>query len=192
MQQDGDGGLEHRVTDVERERAIEMLKAQTAAGRLTLEEFSERAELAWTAKTRGDLEELTRDLPTESIDPVSRQLPATRWTVAVMGSANRRGRWRVAPLTNVVAMMGSCRLDLRTAEFSGEDITINVATVMGSVDILVPEGIEVEISGIPVMGSKDLRLRDVPRVAGSPRVRVRALAVMGSVAVRSKPSNRGG
>ncbi len=107
-----------------------------------------------------------------------------------MGDARRAGRWRVAARTNVVSVMGGCQLDLRTAEFSGEDITINAGALMGSVDIVVPEGIEVELSGIPIMGSKAIRVRDVPPVPGSPRVRVRAVPVMGSVTVRSRPSNR--
>ena len=189
----GDGeneGAELRVSDAERERTIELLKRQTGSGHLTLDEFSERAGQAWAASSKGQLEQLTRDLPTDAIAvPEGRRLPSTRWTVAVMGSSSRKGRWRVAPRSNALNVMGGCYLDLRNAEFSGDDILINVATVMGSVDIVVPEGIEVELSGIPLMGSKELRVRDVPPIPGSPRVQVRALAIMGSVSVRSRPRN---
>ena len=187
----GDGeieGTELRVSDADRERTVQLLKRNTGSGYLTLDEFSERAGQAWAARSKGQLEQLTRDLPTDAVAvPEGRRLPSARWTVAVMGSSSRKGRWRVAPRSNAVNVMGGCYLDLRNAEFSGDDIVINVATVMGSVDIVVPEGIEVELSGIPLMGSKALRVRDVPPVPGSPRVRVRALAIMGSVSVRSTP-----
>lgn len=188
---DSNSSPEQRVTDAEREHTIHLLKRHTGMGRLTLEEFSDRAGMAWAARTKGDLEELVRDLPDDHLPSRGAQ-PDRRWTVAVMGNARRRGRWRVASRTNVVAVMGECQLDLGAAEFSGEDITVNAGAVMGSIDIVVPEGIEVELSGIPVMGTKELRIRDVPRVPGSPRVRVRALPLMGSVTVRSKRSGRTG
>ena len=191
MAADGEmDGAELRVTDAERERTVELLKAQTANGYLTLEEFSERAGQAWAATREGELQTLVRDLPTDALAvPEGRRLASTSWTVAVMGSSSRKGRWRVAPRTNAVNVMGACHLDLRNAEFSGDDIVINVVAVMGSVDIVVPEGIEVELSAIPIMGSKRLRVRDVPPIPSSPRVRVRALAIMGSVSVRSRPGN---
>lgn len=185
--QGADASRDVRVSDPERERTIELLKRQTGHGRLTLEEFSERAGLAWASGTRGELEQLTRDLPSEGAPvPATRRLRSTAWTVAVMGDSSRKGRWRVAPRTNAVSLMGDCQLDLRAAEFSDGDIMINAGALMGSVDIVVPEGIEVELSGIPIMGKKQLRVRDTPRIPGSPRVRVRALALMGSVTVRSK------
>ena len=41
------------------------------------------------------------------------------------------------------------------------------------------------------MGGRDLILRNVPRVPGSPRIRVRGFAVMGGIEVKSKPSRTG-
>ena len=51
-----------RVSDAEREPTIERLQDAYAEGRLDHEEFDLRMHLAMTAKTRGDLAEVTRDL----------------------------------------------------------------------------------------------------------------------------------
>ncbi|MEH0927989.1 DUF1707 domain-containing protein [Micromonospora inaquosa] len=55
--------VELRASDDDRNRVVAALHQHTAAGRLTLDEFSERAGAVWTARTLGDLAALTRDLP---------------------------------------------------------------------------------------------------------------------------------
>ena len=107
-----------------------------------------------------------------------------------MGGSQRRGRWRLREKTNAVALMGGCVLDLRNAEVEGSEVVINAIAVMGGIEIIVPEGIEVELGGVAIMGGKDARrLKAVPRLPGSPTVRVRAFALWGGVSVRSKPAH---
>lgn len=55
-----------RASSVDRDRTIERLREETAQGRLTFNEFEERMESAQSAKTLGDLSQLTRDLPGEA------------------------------------------------------------------------------------------------------------------------------
>ena len=55
-----------RVSDQEREGAIEELREHTVAGRLTTEELDERLDAVYSAKTRADLDALRADLPISS------------------------------------------------------------------------------------------------------------------------------
>jgi hypothetical protein len=52
-----------RASDRDRERAAEVLGDAYAVGRLDLEEFHDRADAAYSAKTWGELRDLTADLP---------------------------------------------------------------------------------------------------------------------------------
>jgi len=52
-----------RASDDDRERTVALLREHHAAGRLTVEEFNERMDQAYAAKTLGDLDELMTDLP---------------------------------------------------------------------------------------------------------------------------------
>ena len=52
-----------RASDADRDRTAALLREHHAAGRLTAEEFNERLEKAYAAKTLGDLDELLADLP---------------------------------------------------------------------------------------------------------------------------------
>jgi hypothetical protein len=54
-----------RASDEDRERVVQVLQRHTAAGRLTLDEFAERVDVAHCARTLGDLAVVTRDLPAE-------------------------------------------------------------------------------------------------------------------------------
>jgi hypothetical protein len=56
-----------RASDGDREHAAEMLRNAYAAGRIDLEELHDRAGAAYSATTRGDLRDLTADLPTGQV-----------------------------------------------------------------------------------------------------------------------------
>lgn len=52
-----------RVSDADRERTVELLREHHAVGRLDAQEFHDRLEQAFAAKTRGELDALLADLP---------------------------------------------------------------------------------------------------------------------------------
>jgi hypothetical protein len=52
-----------RASDDDRRRVVDALERHTAAGRLNLDEYTERVSRVWAAATHGDLAEVTRDLP---------------------------------------------------------------------------------------------------------------------------------
>ena len=52
-----------RASDAERELVVERLQRAVGNGRLTVAEFDERAAAAYAATTRGELAEITKDLP---------------------------------------------------------------------------------------------------------------------------------
>jgi uncharacterized membrane protein len=52
-----------RASDVDRDRAAEVLKAGFAAGRLNKDEYDEHLHWVYTARTHGDLAQVTSQLP---------------------------------------------------------------------------------------------------------------------------------
>jgi Domain of unknown function (DUF1707) len=52
-----------RIGDAERDAAMAQLREHFVAGRLTLDELTERIDLALTAKTQGHIDRLMTDLP---------------------------------------------------------------------------------------------------------------------------------
>jgi hypothetical protein len=71
-----------RISDADREAAMELLGEQYAVGRLSKDEFDERSDAVWSARTRGDLAPVFADLPVRS--------PATPDRTALRPRAGRR------------------------------------------------------------------------------------------------------
>jgi hypothetical protein len=183
------GAISERASDSDRDLVVQELRDHLVAGRLTLDEFSERTGAALAARTRGELGGVLSDLPAPS-QPVA-EIPrrrARRWIVAVMGETESKGRWRLSGHTAVMAVMGQCHIDLSRAEIDGSETVITAVAIMGQIDVVAPEGIDVEVTGLSLMGSRKVAMRDVPPLRGSPRIVVRAFPIMGEVNVRSRPS----
>jgi hypothetical protein len=56
-------GADQRVSDEDRQRVVRDLERHTAAGRLTLDEYTERVDRALASRTHSQLTEVTADLP---------------------------------------------------------------------------------------------------------------------------------
>jgi hypothetical protein len=179
---------ELRVSDADRETVVARLRVAGGEGRLTLEELAERVELADAARTHGDLDALTADLPVATTSTAV--APRARgWIVAVMGGAARKGRWRPPPRPHVLTLMAGAELDLREAELA-EDLVITAVTVMGGIGITVPEGVSVELSGFALMGANAGPNDKLPPLPGAPAIRVRAFSLMGGVGIERKTPRR--
>ena len=178
-----------RVSDADRDLVVELLKERTADGTLTLDEFAERVDRALSARTRGDLDEATADLAGTPAPPSARRT-TTHNVVAVMAGAGRKGRWRCGSRVVAVAVMGGCQIDFRGAEIDADEVHVVAVAFWGGIDIIVPEGIEVGLDGVPVMGGKSAQVKNVPRLPGSPRILVHAYPIMGGVTVRSRPRRK--
>ncbi|WP_166346449.1 DUF1707 SHOCT-like domain-containing protein [Phytoactinopolyspora limicola] len=188
-----DGGI--RASDAERDNVVELLSEHTTSGRLTLAELEERVARAFEAKTRSELAALTTDLPAPVATPADRSpsnRKVTRWIVAMMGGASKRGRWRVAERLRVVAIMGGHDVDLRDAELESDDTTIVAVSIMGGSDIYVPDTVEVDVSGFSLMGGTDERGSSRAPRPGAPRIRIQVFDLMGGSTVWRLPEEARG
>ena len=79
---------------------------------------------------------------------------------AIMSSHKRAGHWEPAEEIRVRAIMGEVTLDFTHAEFPPSGmIEIYALAFCGEVNIIVPDGAEVEIGGTPFMGSIEHKAR---------------------------------
>jgi Cell wall-active antibiotics response LiaF, C-terminal len=105
--------------------------------------------------------------------------------VSILGGRKFKGRWRPPKEMTLVSVLGGREIDLREAEIDPDGITINVVGLIGGTHIIVPEGVNVEISGFSGLGGRRVDSRAEPGPAGARRVRVRAFGVVGGLKVES-------
>ena len=182
-----------RVSDAERDATLKILGEHAAVGRLSLDELEERCDRALTVRTRGELTGLTSDLPEDAASASSQATALAethrpvRRTVAIMGSTSRRGPFRAVGSFSAIAVMGGDNIDLREAEIEGGDLTIKVFSVMGAVNIYVPDSAEVELAGFSVLGANREQGVHRRRTAKAPMIRVRGFNLMGRTTVFRVP-----
>lgn len=201
-----------RASDADRDRVADALREAYAEGRLDADEHNERIDLAYKAKTLGELSPLVSDLPQRHITspagapPSVPAMPAdyapgstgygkTQIT-AVFAEQKRGGRWLVPSQTIAAAVFGSVTIDLREAVLTQREVVITANAVFGSIEIKVPHGVVVRDEGTAVFGSRSGSDRnaagDVPITPESPVVVLRGMALFGEVSVRyPKPKKLG-
>ena len=73
---------------------------------------------------------------------------------AILSSHQRAGRWQPAEEIQVRAILGEVTLDFTSAELPPSGmIEIDAVAFCGEVNIIVPDGAEVELDGTPFVGS---------------------------------------
>ncbi|MDG4859097.1 DUF1707 domain-containing protein [Streptomyces sp. T-3] len=190
---------ELRASDADRERVAERLRDAVAEGRLDMEEFEERLDAAYKARTYSELEPLTLDLPATGTNAALASAPSGDWAdrivggegssaggVAIMGGFSRKGVWTAPRRFNCFAFWGGGDIDLREANFAAPEVTVNCVAIMGGMDVIVPPGVEVVVRGFGLMGGFDHRLSGEPGEPGAPRVIVTGFAFWGGVGVQRK------
>ena len=193
-----------RCSDVDRERVAEALRLAAGDGRLTLSELEERLDAAFRARTYGELEPITADLPQGPYPvpglapaaPVARRsppagMPLTRSerVMAVLGEERRAGRWEVPPRLDVTCLLGEIKLDFTEAIVRHREIAVHVASILGSVTIIVPDGIDVRMDLTASILGEGKQLTGLV-TPGGPVYWIRGIVVLGEITVRPARKRR--
>ncbi|WP_299052438.1 DUF1707 domain-containing protein [uncultured Nocardioides sp.] len=195
-----------RVSDAERQQVAEALRDAAGEGRLDLDELDERLEATWAARTYADLVPVLADLAQQPPTPPG-AAPATTGSrspqvrgrggvpavahessLGVLSEQRRTGVWQVPATHTATAVLGAVTLDLREAVFAERETVITVNAVLGAVEVYVDAETAVVVDGTPVLGEVSPLKEKVPADLhdDSPVVRIKGLALLGSVSVIRK------
>ncbi|HUA07176.1 MAG TPA: DUF1707 domain-containing protein [Solirubrobacteraceae bacterium] len=174
-----------RVSDEERERSIVLLRDAVVSGRLTLEEFSERVGRAQVARTDHELTALTADLPAQA--PVPAVITPAQHR-ALFSKLVRRGSWEMPERSSWRSLFGTIVLDLSEARLAGPEVELDIYNLFGTVTVLVPAGVQLDVEGGGAFASQVIEPPSRPPPAGAPRLRIRASGPGGTLYVRAPKS----
>lgn len=176
------------ITDADRSAAAEVLQAAAGDGRLTLAEFSDRVGAVWAAETAEQLESVTAGLQAAPAVGSTRTV-STVWNF--VGDQKRTGRWRLPARLRVFCLLGNVELDLRSVVCAEDVVEIRAVSLFGDIRVDVPDGVEVELGGFDLLGDRELGLTPVPRIPGTPLLRISIFSLMGDATVRSTSAGPG-
>lgn len=170
--------------DSDRERAIEVLRDATVEGRLTLDEFADRVTGVELARTDDELTELTKDLPSAGSADVPHRHSAFASRLI------RSGRFSLARETTVSSWFGTIVLDLGHATLQGAETTLHVRNMFGTVTLIVPRGVTVDVDGGGAFSTREISLPDAGPVEDAPRLHIRTSGMGGTLRIRASREER--
>ena len=169
------------MRDDVQQRATDFVKELYAAGDIDAERLDAGVAGVLAARTEAEVAEVVRSLPA----PVALTSPDRRLTKPLeihtgLGRLRLAGKWQVAKETHISADLGSIRLDLTEAEFDDHVVDLHIYTGWGSITIIVPHGVEIQV--IRHRGGVDSRLE--PPVPGLLLIRLDVTTNIGRVHLR--------
>ncbi|HOR48945.1 MAG TPA: LiaF-related protein, partial [Rectinema sp.] len=187
---------DHGPTKIERNNVIERLEHSFAQNLLDIDVYEKRMEIAVNTASKRELLSLIEDLPvptetnkqSSSFDRILLNLGEIKdydVTLALLSGATRKGLWYPPKRMKVVAIMGGVDLDYSQAQIPPGVSNIDIFALMGGVNIFVPEGVNVEVTGIPIMGGIDNRAASSGKL-GAPTIKVNAITLMGGLDIKVK------
>jgi hypothetical protein len=176
-----------RASDADRDRVLALLAEAVSDGRLTPDEHAERVQRACTARTLGELADLTTDLVVASAQPV--RLDGGRVISGIFGPAKRDGRWVVPETLTVTAMFGEVEVDFTQAILQARRVQLYATVVGGRLRLVVPDGVSVMVTGHLVLGRRRGGT-PLPASSDTPLIEVKGLVLGGEVIVRTPPRSR--
>jgi hypothetical protein len=176
-----------RASDGDRDRTLALLTDAAADGRLTADEHAERVQRAVTARTLGELADLTTDLVVASAQPV--RLDGGRVVSGIFGPARRDGRWVVPETLTVNALFGEVEVDFTQAILQARRVQLLTTVIGGRLRLVVPDGVSVAVPAHVMLGRRRGGTLP-PATADTPLIEVKGLILGGEVIVRTPPRPR--
>jgi hypothetical protein len=198
-----------RVSDAEREHAVELLQKATGRGLIDLSEFADRSAQVIAAKTRADLNRLLIDLPGlqlsgvpfDASEPFGGSVPAPPapppgpgQVLELRGYGSRQftGNWHVPPYIVITGTGASTRLDFTQAHLSARVVTIEFRSNLGgSAEFRVFPGTVIRTDQLDLRGGTlSNKVASVPPTASPPLVlNLTGMKRYGSITIRPPKKN---
>jgi len=188
--------LEDRPLEQVREEVIDKLIYNYSRGVISAEAFERRLDQAMASEVHQDIVDLAKDLPMQADSSFKQQKDAS-FSVnyahnssaeklklkTILSHNERSGRWQVPSEISSMNILGSSVLDFSDAEFTHQNVIVNLDCVLGSSIIYIPEGVNVVCEAFCFMGSIENKAPSISN-RQSPTIVLKGNMWLGSVEIK--------
>jgi hypothetical protein len=186
-----------------REEAIDQLIVNYGKGRLSLEAFERRLDLALEATRHAELLDLTADLDTFHEAEITASAFSERkrdalgivrdrgspqrseMIINVLGGTKRSGAWTVPPEIRIFNFLGGAKLDFSEAQFTSATTRIRAFSLLGGTEIYVSENANTVSRAFCILGGVD-DSAGMSADPSAPTILIEGLMILGGVKIRLK------
>ncbi len=200
----GDGQLSPAEFEKRRQLALDRLTEAFASDFINMDSYENRVAIVQRANLPEEIDDAVAGIPqvkaeaqkgfpfamhkapaepsiANRIDPGLRGEDSV---ACIMGSRVLQGDWLSGNKVSIFNLMGSTRIDLRDTALPPGRLKIDAFCLMGDIKVIVPPGLAVRVSALPIMGNSHIDRSVNRRVdRGAPYVEVSGLTLMGNLTV---------
>jgi hypothetical protein len=166
-----------RISEGDRDTAVERLKEAFADGHLSSTEMDERLHAALSATTPGELTSALSALP-------DKDAGRTVEIDAISGRIKRSGGWRVPRVLKVDSKYGKVDLNLSDAVLESGAVDIELRLEYGWARIVVPRDATVDYEGLRADWKQPVYKAPRHGTQGGPRVRITGTMGYGRLTIK--------
>ncbi|MBN2440805.1 MAG: hypothetical protein JXJ04_05650 [Spirochaetales bacterium] len=187
--------LDLGISKYAREKVIEHLKYSFSHDYLEEIDFEKRLKIALNTNNKQDLNAIVEDLPEVIEENKNEQdhspsvhinkgvIQQNRKIMSILGSVKRKGVWKPPKNLQMVVVLGDAHLDFTQAEFPPGTTEIDISCVLGSTEIIVPQGVNIENHCISILGEvNDKSVRN--QNPYNPTLKLIGKVVLGSLEIK--------
>ncbi|OEV05616.1 DUF1707 SHOCT-like domain-containing protein [Streptomyces oceani] len=170
-----------RVTDMDRNTAVERLQDAFAEGHLVQEEMDTRLHLALTATTHGELSSALASLP-------SKEDGRTVEVNPIGGQVKRRGRWHAPRTFKVASRMAKVKLDYSRAYIDHPVLDVELNLEYGWARVILPADATVDYEGLQARWKQPVHRPSRHGGSNGPRIRITGNMGYGRLTIKHRRS----
>lgn len=181
----------------ERRKEISDVLAQAfAAGRIELEDYERRLDLANSADCIEDLEKVIHDFPADvrASDPPEAEPPATVPEVdtklAIVGDQHIDHHSFETGAVRSIALVGDVTVHLERIPPRRDPVVLTVFSLIGDTTIIVPRGMRVRNKVVSLLGDNEYRESVDPEDPGAPGAQgtciLRGFSLLGDIVIQEE------
>jgi hypothetical protein len=168
-----------RISEGERDTAVERLQEAFSEGHISPEEMDERLQVALTATTPGELVSALAALPDKNTGP-------TVVIDAIGGRIKRSGRWRVPRILKVDSEYGKVDLDFSDAVIENPAVDIELRLQYGWARIVLPRNATVDYDGLSAGWKQPIYKAPRHSNSNGPHIRIIGAMAYGRLKIRHR------
>ncbi|EHI12000.1 DUF1707 SHOCT-like domain-containing protein [Mycolicibacterium thermoresistibile] len=141
-----------RASDADRAAVRQLLERAVGEGMLTLDEYTERVDVALAARTRGELDKVLADLP------MARRPDLAQSTQPLLlrgrfSTLSRKGEWSVPARVVVDTRMCDTTLDFTVAMLRSPVVHVDIDDYLSTTTLILPDGATGDVNAVETFAS---------------------------------------
>ena len=108
------------------------------------------------------------------------------FNISILGGSDLGKRpWKPGKRLWTISLLGGAKIDFQQAQLEEQETRVVCISFLGGTDIIVPGDVTITVSGVSLLGGRDVKLAEVGTGQSGKSLHVAAFAILGGVTIKA-------